>query len=67
MATLPPALPAGKPTPLVRTVRRCPCCDTALQAWALSLYQPPASVFWCGTCARPVCLDQPVLQEVRHV
>ena len=66
MATLPQAPPAGKTTPLVRTDRRCPCCGTALQAWALSLYSPPAQVYWCGTCVRPVCLDRPGVQEVRH-
>ena len=66
MATLPHSPPAGKATPLVCTDRRCPCCDTALQAWVLSLYQPPASVFWCGTCVRPVCLDRPARPEVQH-
>ena len=66
MATIPQSQGEGKSTLLVRTDRRCPCCDTTLKAWALRLYQPPASVFWCGTCVRPVCLDRPALQEVRH-
>jgi hypothetical protein len=54
---VPQALPAGKSTPLRLTDHACPCCRTPLKRWALRLYQPPAPVYWCPGCQRPVCLD----------
>ena len=41
----------------MRTDHACPCCRTPLKRWALSLYQSPVQVYWCGTCLRPVCLE----------
>ena len=59
MVTVPQSPPTGKGTPLMLTTHPCPCCGTALQRWALSLYQPAVSIYWCVTCLRPVCLDPP--------
>ena len=66
MATLPQALPVGKATPLLLTDQVCPCCRTPLQRFHLSIYQPPASVYWCAGCRRPVCLEPPAVQGVAH-
>ena len=66
MATLPQAPPAGKSLALVRTAPACPCCSTPLQRWHLPLYQAPAQVYWYAGCRRPVCLDAPAREGVRH-
>ena len=66
MATLPQSQGEGKSTALVRSAYPCPCCRTPLQRWNLSIHQPPAQVFWCGTCLRPVWLEPPAVQEVQH-
>ena len=59
MATVPHRPSAGKSTPLVLTDHACPCCRTPLQRWALALYQPTVSLYWCASCRRPVCLEPP--------
>ena len=57
MVTIPQPQPAGKATPLLPTSHSCPHCATGLKRWALSVFQPPVRLFWCGTCCRPVCLE----------
>ena len=66
MATIPQSQGEGKSTPLVGTDHACPCCATPLRRWALSLYQPPAQVFWCAGCRRPVALEPPAVQGVQR-
>ena len=60
MATLPQSPPAGKSLALMRTRPRLPLLQHAAPALEpVHLTSHRCSVFWCGTCLRPVCLEPP--------